>query len=155
MPYCRGDNLSWMIKFSIFCTYAVQKLAQLGKKIAQVRLSRLPLFACLSWPLPLLSHYISTIFGVVGSLPVDLFRYITILPFHHFSGSWLSTILPVDLSPIPITQHITHHFRHHITHYISQSSPGVTNLKRGHAMSCKDIINGCGKVLGFMFACYG
>ena len=48
MPYCRGDNLSWMIKFSIFCAYTAQKLAQLGKKIAQARLPRLPLFACLN-----------------------------------------------------------------------------------------------------------
>ena len=44
MLYCTGDNLSWMIKFSIFCAYTAQKLAQLGKKIAQ---ARLPLFPSL------------------------------------------------------------------------------------------------------------
>ena len=47
MLYCTGYNLSWMIKFSIFCEYTAQKLAQLGKKIAQARLPRLPLFPSL------------------------------------------------------------------------------------------------------------
>ena len=45
MLYCTGDNLSWMIKFSIFCAYTAQKIAQLGKKIAQAPLATLAAFS--------------------------------------------------------------------------------------------------------------